>query len=604
MATQLSAYEVSKSFGGRLLFEKLSFGVDIGDHIGLIGANGAGKSTLLKILAGQSEADSGRVSRRQGLRIAYLPQSPELNPSQSIFSEILSGALDPDDWESSARALEYFSLFNFEAAGMREDSSVESLSGGWKKKVALARELMREPDLLLLDEPTNHLDVESIIWLEEFLARAPFSTLTITHDRLFLNRISKKIWELDRRNHGGLLVVEGDYAAYCEVKDQQIATLARQEDSLRNNYRRESEWLRKGPKARTTKQQARIDRAGAMEAELEELGLKNQKKAVNLDFSSQDGSPKTLLLAEKITKSYDGKRVFENFDLRLERGQRIGLLGANGAGKSTLIKTLLGIIEPDQGKVIHNERLSYAYFDQGREALDPKKTVLKTVCPQGEHVKFRGAFVHVRSYLDRFLFSAAQAESPVSQLSGGEQARLVIARLMLTDANLLVLDEPTNDLDLATLNILEERLRDFEGAVILVTHDRYFLDQVVDQIYAPAHGNFLAFHGLAQWEAWQKEQVASKNNKKSKASTPNLVTKSPSETSKRLSFNEQRELDQMEATLSEKEQILKNLEAELLKPEVSQNPKLLTETSRLLAESQSEIESLYARWSELEAKTK
>jgi ABC transport system ATP-binding/permease protein len=601
MSTLLSSQNLSKSFGGRILFQNLAFGIHEKDQIGLIGPNGAGKSTLLKILMNQEEADAGHVSKRQGLRLAYLPQTPTLDEDKSVFDEILSGAHDPSDWEATSKAYEWLSLLGFSNAGLSEHSLVSTLSGGWRKKVALAREILRAPDLLLLDEPTNHLDVESILWLEEFLARAPFATLTITHDRLFLNRISKKIWELDRRNKNGLLVIDGDYAAYCDAKDLQIAGLERQETTMRNTLRRESEWLRRGPAARTTKQQARIDRAHALADDVAELGIINRQRNVNLDFVPTEGGPKKLINAVKISKSYGDRKLFTNFDMRVERGRRIGILGANGAGKSTLIKCLLELEPVDSGRIETSETLKFAYFDQAREGLNPKDTVVKTVCPQGDHVKYRGNFVHVRSYLDRFLFAPDQMESPVSKLSGGEQARLLMARLMLKEANLLVLDEPTNDLDLATLNVLEERLKDFDGAIFLISHDRYFMDQVVDEIYAPSNEGFVQFQGLKQWEEWFRREMNSSKTKAApgKASASTTAAKSAK---KKLSYLEQREFDQMEAKIQQVEARLHELSTETLKPENLSQPLLLVKLGREMAETQKEIEALYSRWSELENK--
>ncbi len=607
MSVLINGHALAKAFSGRTLFKDLAFGIATGQHIGLIGANGAGKSTLLKIMASLESADSGNVSLRQGLRVAYLPQVPQLESGVDILTTILSAADDPYDGKSMAQAYELFSRLDFEKVGLSENSLVETLSGGWQKKVALARELIRDPDVLLLDEPTNHLDVESILWLEEFLARAPFATLTVTHDRLFLNRISNRIWELDRRHPNGLLDVEGDYATFCEIKGQHISALEKKEDILKNTLRRETEWLRRGPAARSTKQQARIKRAYELADNVENLEDLNKKRNVGIEFNSADGSPKKLLEAKNISKAYDGRTLFDGFNLLLERGKRIGLLGANGAGKSTLIKVLLGLETPDSGTVEHNERLEVSYFDQKRDLLDPKSTPLKTLCPQGDHVKFRGQFIHVRSYLDRFLFGPDLAKSEISKLSGGEQARLLIAQLMLKESNLLVLDEPTNDLDLATLNVLEEQLRDFEGAIILVSHDRYFMDQVVDEIYAPCDGNFLKFTGVAQWEAWVKEGKklsTSKNDARvskedSSVATGNTGASSGSisKPGKKLTYKDQREYDLMESAIADTEARLEALTRESLDPAARTK---IAEISLQMSETQAELDRLYARWSELE----
>jgi ABC transport system ATP-binding/permease protein len=599
VAVLVNGHELSKGFSGRHLFDGLAFGISDGERIGLIGPNGAGKSTLLKMILGSEKPDSGTIARKQGLRVAYLSQTPELVPESTILETILEGALDPYDWESTARALELLSKLAFDEAGLSEDTLVGALSGGWRKKVALARELMREPNLLLMDEPTNHLDVESILWLEEFLAKVPFATLTITHDRLFLNRISNCIWELDRRNPNGLLRVEGDYATFCEIKEQHVNALERKETVLKNTLRRETEWLRRGPAARTTKQTARINRAGDLASNVEALEGLNKVQSVGIVFGTAESTPKKLIEAKKISKSYGDRTLFKDFSLLLQRGNRIGLLGPNGAGKSTLIKLLLGVEQPDSGTVERSDQLQIAYFDQNREHLDPNLTVLKTVCPQGDHVFFRGNYTHVRSYLDRFLFNVEQSDSPVSKLSGGEQARLLIAKLMLREANILVLDEPTNDLDLPTLNILEERLKDFEGAIVLVSHDRYFMDQVVDRIFVPADGHIEEFMGVGQWEAWQKDRA-----KRSKsAPLPPGSQRTPEAPKKvKLSYNDQREFDLMESKIHGLEAKLESLTAESQKPEVASSSSKLTKLTAEMAELQTEIDRLYSRWSELESK--
>jgi ATP-binding cassette subfamily F protein uup len=593
----INAHNLEASFAGRSLFSKLSFGIEEKQRIGLIGPNGAGKSTLLKIIAGKLEPFEGSVSRRQKLRVAYLEQQPQIDGESTLLEFVLQGALDPYDWQSQSKAYELLSRFGFEAAGLSESSLLSSMSGGWKKKAALARELMREPDLLLMDEPTNHLDVESILWLEEYLARVPFSTLIITHDRQFLNRISNQIWELDRRNKNGLLKVEGDYASYCEVKAEQIANLERREATLENTLRRETEWLRRGPKARTTKQQARIDRAEDLADDVANLNELTRRQNVGLSFESLDGTPKKLIEVKGASKSFGERSVLKKFSLTIERGRKIGLLGPNGAGKSTLIKILLGQMPSDTGEVLHSERLELAYFAQDRDLLDPNLTVMRTLCPEGDHVKFQGNFIHIRSYLDRFLFSALQMENAVGKLSGGEQARLLLAKLMLSQANILVLDEPTNDLDIPTLNILEERLTEFGGALILVTHDRYFLDQVCDEILVIDDGEISRFYGVEQWEKWQKSQAAEKaaGTSGSKNKNESVVTSAPK---KKPSFKEQREWEQMEAKIADAERRLSEATAAMESPQNAQNlAKLGSEVTAL----SSEIESLYARWSELES---
>lgn len=606
MPILVNAHEISKSFAFRPLFDGLSFSIESGERIGLIGPNGAGKSTLLSILAGKSTPDSGTLSMQRGLKIGLLEQVPAFSPDATVESSVLEGSSDPYDWEEIARAQELMGKLSLvDHPNFQTDTPVALLSGGWKKRVALARELLKQPDLLLLDEPTNHLDVESILWLENFLERSPVATLTITHDRAFLQKVSNRIIELDRRNPGGLLSVTGDYATFLEKKDALLSAQASQEIKLKNTLRREMEWLRRGAKARTTKQEARIQRVGELAETVSELGYRNQTSSVLMEVTSAGRAPKRLIVAEGISMKYDGKEVLPKMDLLVTPQSRIGLLGANGSGKSTLIRILLKTEAPTTGTVSHVESLRVAYFEQNRESLDPELSVIKTLCPVGDHLDFNGSKIHVRSYLERFLFSGSHAEMKVGRLSGGEQSRILLARLFLEPANLLVLDEPTNDLDMKTLDVLEEVLQDFKGAVLLVTHDRYFLDRVANKILGfaqPAEGKreIISFANLAQWEAWhdRQEEILKEKEKQSRA---NAKKDSKNNKKEKLGFKEQRELDGMEALIAATEAKLGALEAESLKPEVASHATRLLEITSEMSSLQKEIERLYARWTELEA---
>ena len=507
---------------------------------------------------------------------------------------------DPHDWECISLAQEQLSKLALDGQyGIGPESLVDKLSGGWRKRVALARELTRKPDLFLLDEPTNHLDVESIMWLEELLANAPFATLTITHDRLFLQRIANRILELDRRNPGGLLSIAGDYAHYLESKELLMSAQEQREVVLKNTLRRETEWLRRGAKARTTKQQARIQRHGVLADEVSELGVRNQNRVAKLDFSGAEKSPKRLIDAKKkISKAYGKRTIFKDVSLTVGPGSRIGILGPNGCGKSTLIRALTGREAPDSGDIMRADGLSVAYFEQNRDMLDPTKSILKTICPDGEFVDYCGRKMHVRGYLDRFLFSPGQMDMKVGKCSGGEQSRILLAILMLKEANVLVLDEPTNDLDMQTLGVLEDCLTEFSGAVILVTHDRYFLDQVAQKILAfnafdLNSGKIEVFEGLSQWEPWHEEQaLQAKARAKAevaakKAGTSTVVKK------RKLSFNEQREFDSMEANIQKAEDLLEKLTAESLLAEHATNSVKQAELASALAKAQAELDRLF-----------
>ncbi|HKY62509.1 MAG TPA: ABC-F family ATP-binding cassette domain-containing protein, partial [bacterium] len=511
MTILIGVQNLAKSYGSRSLFRGLSFSLAEGERVGLLGPNGAGKSSLLRLLAGLSRPDGGEISSRRGLRVGFLEQVPRFAANATVESTLQSGADHAEDWDFHASLQEWLSRLELDGSrGVGPETPLAELSGGWKKRVALARELAKRPDLLLLDEPTNHLDVESIAWLEKLLAKAPFACLCVTHDRLFLQRFANRILELNSAFPEGALSVAGTYADYLEEKERLLAAQERREFVLQNTLRRETEWLRRGPKARGTKQQARIQRAGQIAEELDDLSQRRQVREVGIDFAAEEARPKKLIEAKAISKDLGGRRLFSKLDLLITPQSRLGLLGANGCGKSTLLKVLLGGLKPDSGEVFQADNLQVAYFEQNRESLDPDLTLARSLCPSGDHVDYRGNPVHIRGYLDRFLFNAAQVEMPVGRLSGGEQSRLLLAKLMLKPANVLVLDEPTNDLDIATLDLLRDSLREFPGAVLLVTHDRFFLNEVADRILAfgpeesSAAGELVAFASLEQWENWQE----------------------------------------------------------------------------------------------------
>jgi ATP-binding cassette subfamily F protein uup len=608
VAILLGVQDLSAAFGARPLFEGVSFTVEESERIGLIGPNGAGKSTLLRILADDLGPDRGNIARRRGLRVGWLRQVPSFSSGATVRTTIEEGLGATGD-EDAREVMATLGLDGHAEASVTPDSSIASLSGGWQKRAALARELARRPDLLLLDEPTNHLDVEGIEAIEELLRRAPFATITITHDRVFLQRVATRILELDRRNAGGLLSVAGDYAAYTRAKSEQMHAQERREVVLRNTLRRETEWLRRGAAARTTKQDARIQRAGTLADEVKELGRRNQSRTAGLEFQSADQRPRRLVEARGLGHAYDGRTIFKGVDLFIGPGTRLGLLGPNGCGKSTVIRLLLGVEAPSEGTVLRADGLQVAYFQQTREALDPERTLADTLCPDGDHVTYRGARVHVRGYLERFLFDHEQMNTPVGRLSGGEQSRLLLAMLMLREAQILVLDEPTNDLDLPTLAVLEEALTGFDGAVLLVTHDRYFLDQVATTILAfdTAAAAVVPFASLAQWEGWRAEQLAAAREAAATATAarrPDAAAdaKSAAPARRKLGYQDQREYDAIESTIATAEAALREAIADSEHPEHVANAARLVELLALVDARRAEVDRLYARWAELEAK--
>lgn len=603
MAILINAHKLKKVFASRTLFDGLTFSIGSGERIGLIGPNGAGKSTLLKILANISDLDGGILSPQRGLKIGYLEQVPQFTDDATVQDSVLEGAHDPYDWQEISKAHQIMSKLSLMEGEVQADSLISSLSGGWKKRVALARELLKEPDLLLLDEPTNHLDIESIMWLENFLAQSRFATITITHDRLFLQKVSNKIFELDRRHPDGLLKIDGDYAKYLEVREHLLTAQESLETKLKNTLRRETEWLRRGPQARLKKQQARIDQAGVLKDQVEDLTSRNQVQKVEMQLQGMDKNPKKLIEAKNISKKYNGRTVIPEIELLLTPKSRIGLIGRNGCGKSTLIRLLTGKEKPDTGSVFHADQLQVVYFEQNRESLDQELSVLKTVCPAGDFVPYgNNGTMHVKSYLQRFLFSYEQMEMPVRKLSGGEQSRLLLAKLLLKKANVLILDEPTNDLDISTLDVLQDILAEFNGAIILVTHDRYFLDQACNLLLAfglndKGDKTITPMVGLDQWEEWYEEQAKLEQKLKNSAKAGSAAIST--EKKKKLSFKDQFALDNMDANIKKAEDELAKLTAEYEKPENLSDSKKIMELSEKIAKAQAEVDRLYALWEKL-----
>jgi len=611
MSILLTAEALGASFGVRPLFEGVDFTVEDGDRIGLIGPNGAGKSTLLRMLADAPGAasGSGRLSRRRGLRVAIVEQAPRF-PADATVGSVIAATAPDGDWEGARRAETLMARLGFGGPaggrGITGETPVASLSGGWQKRLALGRELAREPELLLLDEPTNHLDVESIEWLERLLAGSGFATITVTHDRFFLRRVATRILELDRRNAGGLLAVAGGYEAYVRAKAENMHAQERREVVLRNTLRRETEWLRRGPPARSTKQEARIARAGQLAGEVAELATRNLTRTAGLELTAAERRPRRLIEARGVGKRYDERDIFTGVDVFIGPGTRLSLIGANGCGKSTLLRVLLGEEAPSEGSVARADALAVAYFAQARDALDPAVSVANTVCPEGDYVAYRGARVHVRGYLDRFLFTAEQCDLPVGKLSGGEQSRLLLAQLMLREAQVLVLDEPTNDLDLATLSVLEDTLTEFDGAVLLVSHDRAFVERVATAILAFDPPRVIPFASLAQWQAWRAEQpsAASATNATGDGAATDAGSRAANAGAgpRRLGYLEQREYDAIEAKIVTAEAALAAATAESERPDNVSNAARLVELLAVVAERREDVDRLYARWAELEEK--
>jgi ATP-binding cassette subfamily F protein uup len=594
----LSVESLTKSYTSRPLFENLGFTVAEGDHIGLIGPNGSGKSTLLKILAGVEDPDSGTRAVRKGVRIGYVPQDPVFAPGKSVEEVLLDALRDEvtlDDYERTGRVATALGKAGFNDRTL----ATETLSGGWRKRLAIARELVREPDVLLLDEPTNHLDVEAILWLEGLMRNEPEAFVVVSHDRYFLENITRRMLELNRIYAGGLLQADGRYSVFLEKRDELLRGEAAYQETLANLVRREMEWLRRGPKARTTKAKARIQNAEKLIDELDESRDRGRTSTAKIDFTSSERKTKRLWLGRGLRKQLGERRIVDDLDVLLTPGARLGVLGPNGSGKTTLLRMIIGELAPDAGTIERADRLRVVYFEQNRQSLDPTLTLKRALAPEGDAVVYQDRSIHVASWAKRFLFRPEQLETSVSRLSGGEKARIVMARLMLQPADLLVLDEPTNDLDIPTLDVLEESLLEFAGALVLVTHDRYLLDRISTQILAlDGRGNAEYFADYAQWEANRREW-----EKGATSRSPLAEPRSPART-KKFSYLEQREWDSMEGTILAAEGRLETAKRAVEDPAIAADAGTLQQRFAELSAAQADVDRLYARWTELEEKVR
>jgi ATP-binding cassette subfamily F protein uup len=587
---------LSKSFGSRRLFTGIALGISEGERLGLIGANGSGKSTLLKILSGQIEPDTGSISLRRNTRVGYVAQDASFSEGKTV-SEVIAEAIAGehlDDMERAARINQTLGRGGFADGTAR----TESLSGGWRRRLAIAREIALQPDLLFLDEPTNHLDIDGILWLEKLLAGAAFASVVVSHDRYFLDNVVNDMAELDRAYPEGIFRVEGGYTKFLQKKEEFLLAQTTRQESLANKVEREIEWLRRGAKARTGKSKARIDEAGRLIRELDDLETRSMKGVAQIDFTATDRRTKRLVSVESVSKQLGGKALFRDLSFTLTPGTRLGLLGLNGTGKTTLLRMLAGELQPDGGRVEFAHSLRTVYFDQAREHLDLSQTLREGLGAHGDHVIFQDRPIHVAGWAKRFLFDAGQLDRPLASLSGGEQARVLIARLMLQPADLLLMDEPTNDLDIPTLEVLEESLTEFPGALVLVTHDRYLLDRVSTAVLGlDGQGGAELFADYWQWEQSAQRRPESKAQKEAPADR-----REPAAGKKKLSYLEAREWEQMEARVLEAEQGLEAVRAEMQSPDVVSDGPRLHECYRQMQEAEARVAALYERWAELESK--
>ncbi len=624
----LTLDNIHLAFGHVSLLDGVDWVIEPGSKIGLIGRNGTGKSSLLKLLAGSLSADDGKIWRQPGLRLAYVAQEPELVDTHNVFEAVAQGLgdvrqllLDYHDisrqlsdpqadhdsllnqignlqakleaengWQIQARVEKTLARLNLDA-----EMSVSLLSGGMKKRLALARALVTEPELLLLDEPTNHLDIAGIEWLEELITGFSGSVVVITHDRRFLDNVANQILELDR---GKLRTFRGNFADYQRLKIEQLAIEATEQAKFDKFLAQEEVWIRKGVEARRTRNEGRVRRLEQLRIQRSERRQHQGQVQMNVDSGQRSG--KLVAELSHVSKNFGDKLIINDFSATIQRNDRIGLIGPNGAGKSTLIKLILGEIAPDSGHVRLGTQLNIAYFDQFRDQLDEEATVADVISQGGDYVEIGGIRKHVISYLEDFLFAPARARSPVKSLSGGERNRLLLARLFTRPANMLILDEPTNDLDIDTLELLETLLQDYAGTVLLVSHDRTFLDNIVTQVIA-FEGNGCLQEYVGGYADWLQQRPTTDNN----LPTPKSVTVQPSprppaNPNTRTTRKPVATLEQLMAHIAALEKHQAKLNQKLNDPELYQtnSPELIS-LQTALAETESALEQALEQWEAL-----
>lgn len=616
--------DVYLAYGPQVLLDRINLAVHAGERFGLLGRNGAGKSTFLKLLAGEVQADDGEVWRRPGIRVSYLAQELPEATEETVYDFVAKGLGEvgavlrefhrltqgtPDEAAMEALGKVQHKLDTLDGWSVQQqvetvlsrldldaETRLGELSGGWRRRAALAQALVGQPELLLLDEPTNHLDITAIQWLESYLRDYRGAIILITHDRSFLQNVANEILELDR---GQLRHWHGDYQGFLNFRDQQLAAEETANAEFDKKLAKEEQWIRQGVKARRTRNEGRVRALKKLRDERHQR--RDLQGKANLQMEQVQRSGKIVAEAEHISKRYDDKVVIRDFSTTILRGDKIGVIGPNGAGKTTLLKILLGQLEPDTGRVKLGTNLDIAYFDQLRSQLEPNKTVIDNIAEGREFITINGKQRHVISYLQDFLFTPDRTRQPVRSLSGGEQNRLILAHLFSKPANVLVLDEPTNDLDLETLELLEEILIDFKGTLLLVSHDRSFIDNVVTSTLVFEDDGVVNEY-VGGYEDWLRQRpTAEKAPTREKSKAPEPKTPEPKPSAKKLSYKLQRELEQLPQEIERAEQAMADLEQKMADPGFySQDQDKMDRVLKELAEVQAQLTSLYGRWEELE----
>jgi ATP-binding cassette subfamily F protein uup len=598
----ISLQEVSLGFGGPRLFEEINLQIEQGEWVGLLGRNGMGKSTLLKLVNGDIEPQSGSVARQQNLRVAYLPQEVPVDVTGKVFDIVASGLdtsvpiiHDEHHWQGQLQVEQVVSRM-----ALDPEARFETLSAGMKRRVMLARGLAKNPDLLLLDEPTNHLDVASIDWLEGFLKRWGGTLLFVTHDRVFLQRLTTRIVELDR---GRLFDWNCSYLTFLERKEAMLSAEAEANANFDKKLAQEEVWIRKGIEARRTRNEGRVRALKRLREQRKERRERPGK--VKMQIQNEKRSGKIVIEVENINYAYSDKEIIRDFTTTIQRGDKVGIIGPNGSGKTTLLRLLLGELAPQSGTVEYGTNLEVAYFDQLRAQLDESKSVLDNVGQGRDNVTINGKPRNLIVYLEDFLFSKDRVNAPISALSGGERNRLLLARLFAQPANLLVLDEPTNDLDVETLEILEDMLLEYDGTLLMVSHDRAFLNNIVTSTLA-VDGSGQALETVGGYDDWLRQNESAQAEEKPRVKS--AVEEKPEVVAKKPSYKEKREIESQKRELAELPQRIENLEAEIhhLTAEMAlpafyqQDSAEIAREAERLKTLQDELAQAYQRWEELE----
>ncbi len=583
MAPLISVHELGIRFGDRFLFKKLTLSVEPGERIAVLGANGSGKSTLFRIIAGEVDPDEGTVALRKGLTVDYVKQSEDFC-NVSIYEALQRRGVSDLAIKQNASRFDLPEL----------STNVDTLSGGMRKRIAIVRSIVLAPEFVLYDEPTNHLDVDSILWLEEVLKKNRNGCMFISHDRAFIDRVATRVVEINNGFPDGFFSVEGNYEKYLVARDGFVAELESRRSSLANKVRRETEWLNRNPSAQRCRAKARVKGVEQLQSELSSMG--RDRGVVGIEIRESERKTNQLVRAEQLGLTLD-RSLFTDLDFILSPGTKLGVIGVNGCGKSSFINVISGAIRPTSGKINFAPELKIVKFSQNREFKNLNLPLRQALCPEGDQVVFNGKVVHVAAWAARFLFRTDQLGTAIGSLSGGERARVLLAQIMCEPADILILDEPTNDLDIPTLEALENTLLEYQGALVVVSHDRYFIDSVSTRILGFGEGGAQFY---ASWEQWQSRGRAAVSREDLRAGPSS--SRSPTAKRKPLTYGEEIELRDIQGKIEKSEKEVSRFEAMLADPDISSDAAQLAKLCESLSLAQTEVDRMYARWEELEKK--